>query len=1586
MVVTNARAIHGLLLVLALLAIEPGRLAAALIISEINYHPPAGDEALEFIEVANDSTTPEDISGYAFVEGISFVFPAGTVLGARGVLVVCADVVALKARYGIENAVGNYQGRLDAGGERLTVVDVGGILVHGLAYNDRGKWPTAPDGTGHTLVLRRPSLDGTEPESWMQSPELGGSPGSLSTTLGSSNTEDRILLDQGAPWRYRRGVEPFSTPVEAWRGVDFDDTAWTPGAAPFGYGYDAANTVLGDMRNRYTAVALRQVVWLTDDDVTGPSELYLLVDYDDGFCAHVNGEEVVRANAGDYGVEPLSTSIATQSRSAGMEEVFKIPARFLRSGRNVLALVGFNQNIANADFLLGARLLRRRPLQVPRPPLPAVTFNELVRGSSPGVGWVELHNDSGRRVDLSGYQVTDDPDQLTAYKFSPGTTMVAGGFLVLEEAVVQAQASQFLLSRPEVSLFLVAPDGVVVTAASFGRGPPPGVAVGEFAEVRFPDGRALEWVTATPTPGAMNKVAAETNLVINEIYYHPPEERSGEFIELFNRGSAPVDVSGFRFTRGIDYSFPAGTVVAPSAYLVVAEDPSLLATHHGFHQALGPYLGRLANDGENVRLVDRFDNIVDEVRYRDGGAWSEWADGKGASLELIDPEEDNVHGAAWAASDESAKTVWEEHRYEVPEHVPAAESEVHFYLAERGACRIDDVSITRSGGSNHVPNAGFETGTSPWVMQGTHVASRQTSMDNHSGTASLEVVASGRGDTLVNRIEVDTSPALTSGPYDVSLWVRWLRGGSLLVIHGEYTPGQSHPRTAYAENTLLRGLRLTIPWNLGTPGRENTATQARRTLTGSTNVGPIITQVRHTPAAPNNGEFVTVLATVLDVDGVDRVEVFHARQSARGEFVQLQLRDDGNSGDGGAQDGVFAAEFPRVTPGTRLVFYLQATDQRGAVTRFPVQAPERTCLLQVADNVGDGLDAVRIILDNARTAELGNRPLHSNDLLEGTFIFNDEDLFYQVGVRYRGSPWGRPNRNNYRVRFQDDELFSRGRSAINIDPSGGDKFREGSVYFLMRKSAAPDKPAPAGDYEYVRTWFNGDKSTLHSLHQPVDGQLVERWFGTSSGSIALKVEGRRIFDDAPDPMLVSFDGASLAYRGEDRERYRDYFIQSIRQSADEWEPLAALTRVMDPVVTTDAVFDAQIDGVLHVEEFLRVVIPRFVANDTDSFPLGAGHNGYLIFGGADRLWHYVGFDMDHSFGTQNSGLVTSPSADPYVARLLSRPGPRRLYLRLLWEFMRGYGSREVSGAYFEALAVASGISTDAVVTFLRIAETNARRGLVPFTSPVFRITTNLGREITTAGTEVELAGEAPVQIAHLLLDRGNGSIEPIIPEWTSPTTWRASLALPRAENRFEFLGFDSGGSLLGSGVITVFSTSFPGGPGWRSITPSRGPVEGGTPVEILGDGFAPGMKVLFEGVEAVDVRIVNEQVVQAVTPPAAFPLPVDGAVYLELQLSQDSRTRVLKAFEYTLADGFVRGDATHDGALDLADPLAVLFYLFRGSPLLCLDAADTDDNGQVNLTDVMMSLDYLFRAGAAPAAPFPAPGSDATGDGLECPQ
>ncbi|MBN1421843.1 MAG: hypothetical protein JXP34_23920 [Planctomycetes bacterium] len=81
---------------------------------------------------------------------------------------------------------------------------------------------------------------------------------------------------------------------------------------------------------------------------------------------------------------------------------------------------------------------------------------------------------------------------------------------------------------------------------------------------------------------------------------------------------------------------------------------------------------------------------------------------------------------------------------------------------------------------------------------------------------------------------------------------------------------------------------------------------------------------------------------------------------------------------------------------------------------------------------------------------------------------------------------------------------------------------------------------------------------------------------------------------------------------------------------------------------------------------------------------------------------------------------------------------------------------------------------------------------------------------------------------------------------------------------------------------------------------------------------------------------------------------------------------------------FVRGDANGDGRVNIADPVAIVYRVFRGTPLWCEDAGDTDDNGRLLVNDPVYLLQYLFLQGPLPPAPFPTEGRDPTADSLDC--
>ena len=144
----------------------------------------------------------------------------------------------------------------------------------------------------------------------------------------------------------------------------------------------------------------------------------------------------------------------------------------------------------------------------------------------------------------------------------------------------------------------------------------------------------------------------EGHAVISEIHYHPADSNRAEFVELNNPGGAPLDLEGYCFSRGLDYVFPSGAILAPGAYLVVAAGTNV----PGATNVLVWTFGILDNAGETIQLIDPQSNEIDRVAYGVEAPWPAAPNGLGPSLALIDPRWNNSLPASWYASEATGGT------------------------------------------------------------------------------------------------------------------------------------------------------------------------------------------------------------------------------------------------------------------------------------------------------------------------------------------------------------------------------------------------------------------------------------------------------------------------------------------------------------------------------------------------------------------------------------------------------------------------------------------------------------------------------------------------------------------------------------------------------------------------------------------------------------------------------------------------------------------------------------------------------------------------------------------------------------------
>src|SRR5213594_1270361 len=100
--------------------------------------------------------------------------------------------------------------------------------------------------------------------------------------------------------------------------------------------------------------------------------------------------------------------------------------------------------------------------------------------------------------------------------------------------------------------------------------------------------------------------ALADQVIINEIMYHAapeiPEDSGQEWIELHNKGVAPVNLTGWKLTRTISFTFPNITL-PPGGYLVVAANATtFLGRYPAVTNVTGNWIGTLANHGSTIEL------------------------------------------------------------------------------------------------------------------------------------------------------------------------------------------------------------------------------------------------------------------------------------------------------------------------------------------------------------------------------------------------------------------------------------------------------------------------------------------------------------------------------------------------------------------------------------------------------------------------------------------------------------------------------------------------------------------------------------------------------------------------------------------------------------------------------------------------------------------------------------------------------------------------------------------------------------------------------------------------------------------------
>jgi len=306
-----------------------------------------------------------------------------------------------------------------------------------------------------------------------------------------------------------------------------------------------------------------------------------------------------------------------------------------------------------------------------------VVISEIMYNPSPEQGldedyeFVELLNSGGEDVDLTGWSFSDG-----IYFTFPSYILPAGEYVVVCKNRVKVESCYAIAntlgnfdgrlenSGEKITLVDASATPQVVDEVDYGD---------ELPWPSEPDGNgpSLELVnpfsenaifsnwgpslSSAPrgTPGQRNSqynpLAHDTDVVINEIMYHPlSAEQKEKFIEILNIGGEEISLNGWQLAGDASFTFPAAATILPGEYAVIAADMKWAYTNRLADKLFGSFQGLTSTGGQTVALRNPNGVIVDYVDFHDDEPWPILPDGEGPSLELINPYDDNDFGRNWA--------------------------------------------------------------------------------------------------------------------------------------------------------------------------------------------------------------------------------------------------------------------------------------------------------------------------------------------------------------------------------------------------------------------------------------------------------------------------------------------------------------------------------------------------------------------------------------------------------------------------------------------------------------------------------------------------------------------------------------------------------------------------------------------------------------------------------------------------------------------------------------------------------------------------------------------------------------------------
>jgi len=858
----------------------------------------------------------------------------------------------------------------------------------------------------------------------------------------------------------------------------------------------------------------------------------------------------------------------------------------------------------------------------------------------------------------------------------------------------------------------------------------------------------------------------------------PYRNSDNQWLEIANRSDSTVDLSGWDFGDGLAFDFPAGTTLAAGEHACIARNAADFTAAFPNARLLGEFSGTLSRSGEHLLLRDANKNPACEMRYFDSGRWPSIPDGDGGSLELRDLDSDLSNGASWRASDDSDQTAWRTYTHSGTlsgSRGPDTKwSEFNIGLLSAGEWLIDDISVVENGSTQKLANTDFNSGDTGWRFRGTHRHSEVIDDLDNPGNKVLRLVATGGTGHMSNQIETTLlSPAVNGRDYEVSFRARWISGSN-----------QLHSRLYF--NRLPHVTVIDRPQHVGSPSAPNSIARP--------NIGPTFTETIHSPAVPSVSQAVKISTRPADPDGVGTVQLFY---SVNGGAFQ-------NTTMGIGASGLYEGTIPGQPASSVVQFYVEGSDALGASATFPAAGPDSRALYKVDDGLAatNGQHNFRIVVTNA-DRDFIHTPIHvmSNDRIGATIIDREQDIYYDVNLRLKGSQRARnqTNRVGFNMRFGSDQLYRGIHKSLAIDRSEG--VGQGQFEILFDMMIANSGGIVSRYYDFVKVITPQTQHTRSAVLQMAryDSVFLDSQFEDGSDGNLYEYELLYTPNTAdgngfklPNPDGVN--GISPSNLGDGKELYRWFFLKKNNRDADDFTPIIAYNKKMSQ---SGAAFEDGLEDVIDVDGWFRGMAYGVLSGAGDNASANSQHNG-MYYARPDGRVMFLPHDMDFAFSTTRSIF-----ANGECAKLTADPVRRRLYLGHLHDIINttyNNGYMSMWTTHLQTLDASQPWSTH--LNYVTSRSNNVLSQINGQVAPVaFNITTSSPH--TVNGSSATIAGDGWVDVRSIRL-AGGGDLDVT---WTDNNSWRLVVPVQPGQNTVNLEAVNFSGEVIATDSITINNTS-----------------------------------------------------------------------------------------------------------------------------------------------------------------------------------